>query len=244
MTPNVMLEEDGSNWADYKHRVLNQLYAKGLYRYVHGTIPRPVEIVKHNPSRRAEDPRSHWYLPSDSNHSRPLSHSEVNEYHNALTQFLKQDSTGWLYLMSTLPYSIYIFIRKHTTLAEKWKALCNMYENRQARDIGIMSQLSRLRFNRSGPRSLRSHLAYMMELRDEAISGTQAKVFSDDLFSRFIAGSLEQDPYLSTTAKTSQIGSPTPSDKLINTLLRIEEEMVLDSAREPLEKAGRGSKRS
>ena len=109
------LDATGKNWPTWKTKLEHALGAKQLKKYLHGTVPTPMNpAYQHLPA---------WI---------PITVAELQEvadYEKACENWDEKDCAVKHYVSSSIPDSLYIHLTSKTTGTEYYQALCELFEN-------------------------------------------------------------------------------------------------------------------
>ncbi|PPQ87101.1 hypothetical protein CVT24_012121, partial [Panaeolus cyanescens] len=154
----LKLKEDGSNWPAYKIEILQHLNARGIVDNLEPPIFPLDSITVHN---------NQYYRSSDTKFEKPLDRETAKSLQAERREFRKAEGLGTEILIATLPVSIFVQLRHHTTLAERWQALCEIYEHR-GEDVSfdMWDKFHDLRFPGG---SVHAFISKMSDMRDQLI---------------------------------------------------------------------------
>ncbi|PPQ82237.1 hypothetical protein CVT24_012925 [Panaeolus cyanescens] len=154
----LKLKEDGSNWPAYKIEVLQHLYARGIIDNLDSPVSPPEKLVTHN---------NQFYRASDTKFEKPIDRETAKSLQNERREFLKSEGLGTEILIATIPVSVFVQLRHHTYLAERWQALCDIYEHR-GEDVSfdMWDKFHDLRFPGG---SVHAFISKMSDMRDQLI---------------------------------------------------------------------------
>ncbi|PPQ85359.1 hypothetical protein CVT24_004670, partial [Panaeolus cyanescens] len=154
----LKLKEDGTNWPAYKVEVLQHMYARGIIDNLDSPIFPPEQLVVHN---------KQIYRASDTKFEKPLDRETAKALQAERREFLKADGTGTEILIATVPVSVFVQLRHYTTLAERWQALCKIFEHR-GEDVSsdMWEKFHDLRFPGG---SVHAFISKMSDMRDQLI---------------------------------------------------------------------------
>ncbi|PPQ82429.1 hypothetical protein CVT24_002117 [Panaeolus cyanescens] len=116
----LKLKEDGTNWPAYKVEVLQHMYARGIDENLDNTAIKPEQLVAHN---------NKVYLATDTKHENPLDRERIKTLQAEHREYRKCEGIGTEILIATVPVSTFVQLRHYDTLAERWNALCTIYEH-------------------------------------------------------------------------------------------------------------------
>ncbi|PPR03037.1 hypothetical protein CVT24_012297 [Panaeolus cyanescens] len=154
----LKLKEDGSNWPAYKIEILQHLNARGIVDNLEPPIFPLDSITVHN---------NQYYRSSDTKFEKPLDRETAKSLQAKRREFRKAEGLGTEILIATLPVSIFVQLRHHDTLAERWRALCEIYEHR-GEDVSfdMWDKFHDLRFPGG---SVHAFISKMSDMRDQLI---------------------------------------------------------------------------
>ena len=147
------LAADGSNWVIWKYRIKIFLKVNGLKNHLDHSTPPPVKPQPLNDDAKEDEIKEHQ--------------NQTEEYR----RWKQVDAVVELYIVSTIPDSIFIALLHCKTSKDLWEAIC---AEQQARGKILGTKLVRqLREERcTDPDDVRVHVAKMARLCDEiAMSG-------------------------------------------------------------------------
>ncbi|PPQ85581.1 hypothetical protein CVT24_009933, partial [Panaeolus cyanescens] len=154
----LKLKEDSTNWPAYKVEVLQHMYARGIVDNLDNTAIKPEQLVAYNDKT---------YLASDTKHENPLDRERIKTLQAERREYLKSEGLGTEILIATVPVSIFVQLRHYETLAERWNALCTIYEHR-GEDVSfdMWDRFHDLRFPGG---SVQAFISKMSDMRDQLI---------------------------------------------------------------------------